>query len=505
MVTLINSSYYAGDPPGEEPSTSPVGHLVRQLIPLVLKSRLGSDYYCVQAHHPTAPTCYLTLTDNAIPPLSTMWQLSIGITYQHTLLERWIIQWQPAAIQKTHMDTSSLLQAIDTPAAIQEKILDTSSLILQAIDTHIRVLPLYNVLAHMAKSQVGFVITTNDPHHPGCHSLDSPPLADSTSATTTCIGSMDDPVGGQLDVKVVYDEHVGRILTKATPTPPVPFLTLPSTIGRRRLSRLSLSALDDEQQDHSLPLAIPLSTSPIQYTHHGHSLAYSTLPTPTYQRRLSLPIHSQHLQHHGLAGNYEESLLSGRMSTLLPSKPIWFHAQIGVLGHGRVKSALRCPPHCSVVFPAYFYNGQQQQEQEVVVVQTVASTLSPPPPFVGTVDLSVDQEGIASPGYRIPSKGQLQIAIKNPNKFLVKLFLVPYDVSAMPRNTKTFLRQKAYLQSSPLVLKYAVHLQLCRTDKNRVYLYNQVRVVFVNRSLDAREQLLTVCEGPKEPVYSPLK
>jgi hypothetical protein len=189
------------------------------------------------------------------------------------------------------------------------------------------------------------------------------------------------------------------------------------------------------------------------------------------------------------------------MSTLLPSKPIWFHAQIGVLGHGRVKSALRCPPHCSVAFSASFYNNQQQQEQERVV-QTVAA--APPPPFVGTVDLSVDPQGTPSPGYRIPSKGQLQIAIKNPNKFLVKLFLVPYDVSAMPRNTKTFLRQKAYSQSSPLVLKYAVHLQLCRTDKNRVYLYNQVRVVFVNRSLDAREQLLTVCEGPKEPVYSPL-
>ncbi|CAO3583193.1 unnamed protein product [Absidia cylindrospora] len=302
-----------------------------------------------------------------------------------------------------------------------------------------------------------------------------------------------------------------------------------SSIGMRPLCRLSLSAMTDDEssveQDqqqyypsaHPPPLAIPLSTSPIQYTHHGHTLAYSTSPLPNHpqKRRLSLPYQQQH--NHGLVGSYEESLLSGRMSTLQPSKPIWFHAEIGVLGSNGVRSALKCPPHRSIAFPAQYYDGEEINNNNSVdepsftsATATTATSLSAPP-YVGTMDLTVGPNGEPSEGYRLPSQGQLQIAIMNPHKSLVKLFLVPYNVSQMPRGMKTFLRQKSYSRprsqsssSSSPSPKYIIHLQICRTDKNRVFLYNKIRVVFVNRCLSSKETLFMMYDRPKDPAYTPL-
>ncbi|KAJ3317301.1 hypothetical protein HDU76_001236, partial [Blyttiomyces sp. JEL0837] len=200
-----------------------------------------------------------------------------------------------------------------------------------------------------------------------------------------------------------------------------------------------------------------------------------------------------------LVGSYEESILSGRMSTL-PSKPISFIAQVGVIGMGKCKPRLKCPPHINLAFPAYFYD--------------LVGEESPNTPYVGVVDFeglgglvlvegaknsggggtgaasfgsgalrdsngvsvsesrgsrgdcSDDEDGLGNVergavvvkeegfrknwpgGYRLPPKGQLQIIIKNPSRTAVKVFLVPYDFRDMPPNTKTFLRQKIYSVSN---------------------------------------------------------
>ncbi|KAI8637970.1 hypothetical protein BD408DRAFT_423729, partial [Parasitella parasitica] len=286
-------------------------------------------------------------------------------------------------------------------------------------------------------------------------------------------------------------------------------------IAVRRLSRLSLSAIDDEDDSQpenitNSPFAIPIPSPRMQYTHHGshHSglrstFAYSTSPnnllSPTsplsyldhpinMERRSSLTDQ----QHHGcFVGSFEESLFSGRMSSM-PSKPITFHSQIGVLGYGDCKPSLKCPPHWSIVFPATFYKLPQDD------IMT---------PYVGTVDIgeyaATHLEKKPQPGYRIPPKGQLQVVVKNPNKTAVKLFLIPYNVTDMPKNTKTFLRQKSYVvdqdDDKKQLLRYAIHVQICRTEKKRIYLYKTMRIVFANRKADAREKLNVVCEGPKEP------
>ncbi|KFY15184.1 hypothetical protein V492_02172, partial [Pseudogymnoascus sp. VKM F-4246] len=237
-------------------------------------------------------------------------------------------------------------------------------------------------------------------------------------------------------------------------------------------------------QAHQPKRSPALNTSIVQPT--------SSPQTPAFRhaRRPSLASDSP-LHHASMVGSYEESILRGRMSTT-PSKPLDFVAQIGVLGLGKCKPSLKCPPHVALPFPAVFYS--------YATTAHVRHTASEdgPSPYVGQIDLENglpaapaseshstkrtrhsklrsrvpdgpegpdSQEQIpdiekrllqkqkrrstsprAPPGgcYRIPEKGQLQIIIKNPNKTAVKLFLVPYDLEGMEPGTKTFIRQRSY-------------------------------------------------------------
>ncbi|KAF9941916.1 hypothetical protein BGZ65_000745 [Modicella reniformis] len=140
-------------------------------------------------------------------------------------------------------------------------------------------------------------------------------------------------------------------------------------------------------------------------------------------------------------------------------------------------------------------------------------------PYVGNLDLDSAFRGSRRfarmpGGMRIPLRGQVQVMIKNPNKTLVKVFLVPYDFMDMPAGTKTFLRQKYYstgLGVGPVLsssnnnnnnstnggrtLRYAIHLQFCSPAPGFVYLYRSIRVVFANRVPDGKESLRVVLEG----------
>ena len=296
------------------------------------------------------------------------------------------------------------------------------------------------------------------------------------------------------------------------------------------------------------------------------SLMGSAPQTPAFlrPRRPSFSLDASPLQHASMVGSYEESILRGRMSTT-PSKPLEFMAQIGVLGLGKCKSNLRCPPHVTLSFSAVFYSyastphGRSKSEDG-------------PSPYVGQIDLEngltnpdegqrtrrklqaryperrpPDEESVrdnstelsdvelrkssrpkrrskspkAPPGgrYRIPEKGQLQIIIKNQNKTAVKLFLVPYDLAGMEPGSKTFIRQRSY-SAGPIVdnvpeangigaedrptLRYLAHLHICCPSRGRFYLYKSIRVVFANRVPDGKERLRNEITYP-EPRFSPYK
>lgn len=244
------------------------------------------------------------------------------------------------------------------------------------------------------------------------------------------------------------------------------------------------------------PTLRPERTFPYQAHQPRRSLnSFASVPqTPALGSRR--PSFSDSPLHHApMVGSYEESILRGRMSTT-PSKPLNFVAQIGVLGKGKCKATLRCPPHATVPFPAVFYSygsGSKYDDSHQ------------PSPYVGLVDLENNLPAAdpspekrkhrvqaamredrsrssslargehsasdaherrrrrqkdkrrsrspkAPPGgcYRIPQQGQLQIIIKNPNKTAVKLFLIPYDLSDMEAGQKTFIRQRSY-SAGPII------------------------------------------------------
>lgn len=282
------------------------------------------------------------------------------------------------------------------------------------------------------------------------------------------------------------------------------------------------------------------------------------------------------LHNASMVGSFEESILRGSMSTA-PSKPLDFTAQIGVLGKGDCKP--KCPAHVVVPFPAVFYSwgGSVGRNQSIgdgepspyVGHIDLQSSLSPPERRRGKEDHQVrardaahggsgsglthdgdtgNPDGsrkskkrrrsptpvVAPPGgsYRIPQQGQLQIIIKNPNKTAVKLFLVPYDLTGMESDTKTFIRQRCYsteLVDDGLVasrqvsthssllsrldemktkkkptLRYLIHLNICSPSPGRFYLYQHIRVVFANRVPDNKELLQNEIQVP-QPRFSPYR
>ncbi|KXS11854.1 hypothetical protein M427DRAFT_157912 [Gonapodya prolifera JEL478] len=144
-------------------------------------------------------------------------------------------------------------------------------------------------------------------------------------------------------------------------------------------------------------------------------------------------------------------------------------------------------------------------------------------------------------GYRLPERGQLQIIIKNPSRTAVKVFLLPYDFTSLPPSSRTFVRQKSYAVPGTSVstrpatvvrpsapspsppssgtpeattpcgtkkprgpLRYALHLQIARDGKGRVFLWRTMRVVFSHGGEGGGEKLdVVVEEGASMPLNNP--
>ena len=219
-------------------------------------------------------------------------------------------------------------------------------------------------------------------------------------------------------------------------------------------------------------------------------------------------------------GSFEDCLLSGRMSTA-QSAPLPFVASIGVLGNSETPKRLRCPKHLHVPFGAVFWREPGGE-----------ASLSCP--YVGAVNLDAHYHSLLVlsppstnlevggavklprfPGYEVPSRGQIQLVLKNSLDTAFKPFLIPYDLEGLDhggQGGRTFLRQKSYaVEQDDHVgkLRFAVHLQFCSpptapgrkskpssAHEPRFYLHRAVRVVFASRGLDLSDKLRVVHEGP---------
>lgn len=577
------------DSPPSDLSTS---NVVFKLVNIILRARMGSQYVCAQDHAVQDPCWSGTGYRPMALPERDRVSLVISVLKKqpYRLLERWEIGLDAGllASETGERDTSTilLLQAVYSytrlmpiHSQIKQHLLDRSDLAFvvrlcgnkvvhicsshgDANDDTLQEACEFATGAHLRRHEfqrldsegtMGVQVTYEDEDRDKDKAMaesmqrlnvrSSSLLSSRLNETNTNTNTNTTSTNTSTNTNANLHPHRQRadhppFLQPQHRTRSSPAGALPTTaIATRRLSRLSLSAMEDtsddddtDEKEEVCAMAVPIPSPRMQYTHHhGHhrTIAYSTSPmslstTPRSSQPHPHPhphLHPHlHPHHHSnqyhhlyplshrlavggdpmdglpsnahqhinsLVGSYEESLLSGRMSTK-PSKPIHFQAQIGVLGKGDCKPSLKCPAHWSVEFPAFFYDLQDDE----------LST-----PYVGTVDF--DGKG----GYRLPPQGQLQIVIKNPNKTAVKLFLIPYDMREMPCTTKTLLRQKSYADygDAHQALRYAIQIHICRTEKGRIYLYKQMRVVFTNRAPGATRERLNVVGGDAGiPVYAPL-
>ncbi|XP_068594888.1 atos homolog protein B [Brachionichthys hirsutus] len=199
-----------------------------------------------------------------------------------------------------------------------------------------------------------------------------------------------------------------------------------------------------------------------------------------------------------LLGNFEESILKGRFS---PSGQIeGFTAEIGASGS-------YCPQHVTLPVQVTYYDISEQ---------------SAPSPFLGVITL----EPLGKKGYSIPKAGTIQVTLFNPNKTVVKMFLVTYNFDDMPVNHMTFLRHRIFLvpveegaegkgEASPggtvlerkKILCYLMHLRFQSSKSGKIYLHNDIRLLFSRKSIEVDTgipyELKSFTEVPRNPKYSP--
>ncbi|XP_038856643.1 protein FAM214B [Salvelinus namaycush] len=200
-----------------------------------------------------------------------------------------------------------------------------------------------------------------------------------------------------------------------------------------------------------------------------------------------------------LLGNFEESILKGRFS---PSGRIeGFTAEIGASGS-------YCPQHATLPVHVTYYD---------------ISEHSAPSPFLGVISL----EPLGKKGYSIPKAGTIQVTLFNPNKTVVKMFLVTYNFGDMPVNHMTFLRHRIFLvpveeagpdgegptepRATPTerkkILCYLIHLRFQSSKSGKIYLHNDIRLLFSRKSIEVDTgipyELKSFTEVPRNPKYSP--
>lgn len=192
-----------------------------------------------------------------------------------------------------------------------------------------------------------------------------------------------------------------------------------------------------------------------------------------------------------LLGNFEECLLNGRLTPV--GIVDGFFAELGASGSF-------FPEHKKLSVGASFYQ----------VSDDIAAS-----PYLGIIDLSE----LGERGYRIPNKGTIQVTLFNPNKTVVKMFVVMYDLSDMPGNHQTFLRQRTvYVPSGnpddsklKSYLRYLIHLRFSTSKSGKMYLHTNIKLIFArNKSeidprMGGRYEYKTFTEAPNNPKYSSRK
>ncbi|XP_034435645.1 protein FAM214A [Hippoglossus hippoglossus] len=194
-----------------------------------------------------------------------------------------------------------------------------------------------------------------------------------------------------------------------------------------------------------------------------------------------------------LLGNFEECVLNYRLEPLGTVEG--FTAEVGASGSF-------CPSHLTLPVDVSFYS---------------VSDDNAPSPYMGVINL----ESLGKRGYRVPPSGTIQVTLFNPNKTVVKMFVVMYDLRAMPAGHQTFLRQRTFsvpvrrdpnnqTSRKPLgqgrTLRYLVHLRFQSSKSGKIYLHRDIRLLFSRKSMEvdsgAAYELQSFTELPMDPPFS---
>ncbi|XP_063305134.1 atos homolog protein A [Pelobates fuscus] len=195
-----------------------------------------------------------------------------------------------------------------------------------------------------------------------------------------------------------------------------------------------------------------------------------------------------------LLGNFEESVLNHRIEPLGIVEG--FTAEVGASG-------VFCPTHMTLPVKVSFFS---------------VSDDNAPSPYMGNITL----ESLGKRGYRIPPSGTIQVTLFNPNKTVVKMFVVKYDLQDMPANHQTFLRQRTFsvpvkkerkgmmenniMKTEDRTLRYLIHLRFQSSKSGKIYLHRDVRLIFSRKSMEvdsgAAYELKSYIDTPTNPTFS---
>ncbi|CAF2196584.1 unnamed protein product [Rotaria magnacalcarata] len=163
-------------------------------------------------------------------------------------------------------------------------------------------------------------------------------------------------------------------------------------------------------------------------------------------------------------------------------------------------------------------------KQVILPVTTFWFNLSEHPaasPYLGFINLQC----LPKRGYHTPTKGTITLALLNPNRTAVHLFLILYDLSDMPPDHRTFIRQRVVLMpentsddnmheqstvtSSKENLRYLAHIRFVTSQTGKLYMHSDIRLIFARNKLDYDErtghgkpQLTTSTEMPTPKYWS---
>jgi len=199
------------------------------------------------------------------------------------------------------------------------------------------------------------------------------------------------------------------------------------------------------------------------------------------------------ISNNNLLCNFEESVLNGRLEPV--STVEGFTAEIGASGSFQ-------PKHLTFPVTVFFY--------------TLCENSNYASPYLGHINLG-------KKGYRIPERGTIQLTLFNPLGTVVKMFVVMYDLTDMPPNSQTFLRQRTLYMphdktdSDPDAqkwLRYLIHLRVASSKSGKIYLHTDVRMIIFRKSdLDTANdhengkgwELRSFTRSPSNPKFSPRK